>query len=142
MKLYTFLMICYLHGLIAGEASCYSHHNENHVNSLISVSASNSLCNHTDNLPDENNSLHVSHHSMQTGHSHKKHVDCCGKDPQKTTLLGSLKRKNVKKISVATTIKMLKVSQFLIETNNFPSYHPALSIKRLPLHILNMAFLI
>ena len=146
MKLSTFFIICYLYSLIAVEASCCSHDNENHGHSAISVTASDNFCSFTDNLSAENNShhisQHISHHSMQAGHSHQKHGDCCGKDPQKMALLGSLKHKNIKKISVATSIKTLKVSQFFTETNNFSDYHPALSIKRLPLHILNMVFLI
>ena len=142
MKLSAFLIICYLHSLIAVEASCCSYDNENNGHSAISVTASEGFCSYIDNLPDENNSHHILHHSLQAGHSHQKHVDCCGEDPQKTALHSSLKHKNVKKNSVATSIKTLKVSQFLTETNNFSDNHPALSIKRLPLHILNMIFLI
>ncbi|MFC1476582.1 hypothetical protein ACFL5S_01305 [Fibrobacterota bacterium] len=142
MKWYTFLIICYLHSLIVVEASYSSHDNENHVNNAISVTANGGFYRLIDNLPDENNSHHFPHHSLQAGHSHQKHGGCCGKDTQKMTLHGLLKHKNMKKISVATSINTLKVSQFLTETNNSSDYHPALSIKRLPLHILNMAFLI
>lgn len=142
MKLYTFLIICYLHSLIAVEASYYSHDNENHGHSAISVTASDGFYSYIDNLPDENNSHQISHHSLQVGHSHQKHADCCGNFPKKSVLFGSLKRKNVKKISVVTSIKTLQVSQFFTETNNFSDYHPALGIKKLSLHILNMVFLI
>lgn len=142
MKLYTFLIICYLHSLIAVEASWRSHDNENHSHSAISVTASDGFYSYIDNLPDENNSHHILHHSLQAGHSHQKHADCCGKDPQKPDLIDSLKRKNIKKISVAISIKTLKLSQFFTETNNSSDYHPALSIKRIPLHILNMVFLV
>ena len=142
MKISAFFIICYFYSLIAVEASCCSYDNENHGRSAISVTASDGFYSYIDNLPDENNSHHILHHSLQAGHSNQKPVDCCEKDPQKTTLLGSLKRKNVKKNSIANSIKTLKVSQFLTETNDFSDYHPALSIKRFPLHILNMAFLI
>ena len=142
MKVSAFLIICYLHSLIAVEASYCSHDNENYSHSAISVTASDGFYSYIDNLPDENNSHHISHHWLQAGYCHQGHVDCCEKYPQKMALLGSLKHKNIKKISVATSIKTLKVSQFFTEINNFSEYHPALSIKRLPLHILNMVFLI
>lgn len=142
MKLFTFLIICFLHSLIAVEASCGSHDNKNNGHSAISVTASDGFYSYIDNLPDENNFHHISHHSLQAGHSHQKPVDCCGKDTQKMALLGSFKRKNVKKISVASSIKLLNVSQFFKETNNFSDYHPALSIKGPLLYILYMVFLI
>ncbi len=142
MKLTTFLIICCLHSLIAGEASCSGHDNENHGHRATFVTASDDFYRHKDNLPDENNSHHISHYSLRVGHHHQNPFDCCEKGSQKSTLLNSLKRKNTKKISVETSTKPLNVSQILTETNNSSDYHSTLSIKRLPLHILNMVFLV
>ena len=142
MKLSTFLILCYLHGLIAVEAFCCSHDNKNHDHRAISVTAGDGYYSYIANLPDENNSHHILHHSLQAGHGHQEPVDCCGEDSKRPALLGSLKRKNAKKISVATSIKPFNMSQIFTETNNFSDCHPALSIKRLPLHLLNMVFLI
>ena len=141
MKLSTFLIICSLYSLIAVEASCCNYDNENNGHSAISITANDGFYSYINNLPDENNYHHISHHSLKVGHSHSKHADCCGKVPKKPFLFESLKRKNVKKTSVANSIKTLQVSQFFTENSNFSDYNSVLSTKKIPLHILNMVFL-
>ncbi len=142
MKLTTFLIVCYLHSLIAGETSWSSHDNKNHNLNAASVSANDGFFRYFDNLADENNYKHNSPHILHIGHSHQKPFDSCEKGPQKQAFLSSLKRKYTKKISVATSINSLNVSQIFTETKNFSDYHPAQNIKRLPFYILNMVFLI
>lgn len=142
MKLSIFLIIFCLYSLNAMEASCSSYDNERYGHSTISVTVNDCFYSYINNLPDENNTYTISHHSMQAGHSHQKHSDCSGKDSQRTALLGSLKYKNVKKNSLAISIKLLNILPIFTQANNFSDYHPALSIKRLPLHILNMVFLV
>ncbi len=142
MKLTTFLIICCLHSLIAGEASCSSHDNENNGRHAVSVTVSDNFYRYKDDLPDENNSHHISHHSLHVGHRHQIPFDCCEKGSQKPTLVNSRKRKDTKKISVEASIKLFNVSPIFTETNIFSDYHPALNIKRLPLHILNVVFLV